>query len=171
MERYCSWIFHDDLSIKIVSSSLQINSQSTRTEERFLIDSFIYLLCICRNLVKLENRFWTIQIDQMGTIGLLCSNWPPKSSQECSSPDLCSALGLRYDPMLLVLMTVIYEWMKRLFMWQCAVWEKYFIELKVFHGLLINGTLQVWRRDVIAVLDSSVMSWMDLKGKVMQFNL
>jgi len=31
----------------------------------------------------------------------------------------------------------------------------YFIELKVLHGLLINGTLQVWMRDVIAVLDSS----------------
>lgn len=103
-------IFLDDLSMKLVSSSLQINFQSTRTEEWFLINSFIYLLCICRNLMKLENHFWTIQIDQMRTIGLLCSNYPTKSSQECSSHDLCSALGLRYDPMLLVLMTDSYLW-------------------------------------------------------------
>jgi hypothetical protein len=47
---------------------------------------------------------------------------------------------------------------------------QYFIELKVLHGLLINGTLQVWMRDVIAVLDSSVSSCMDFQGKVMQFN-
>jgi hypothetical protein len=47
---------------------------------------------------------------------------------------------------------------------------QYFIELEVLHGLLINGTLQVWMRDVIAVLDSSVSSCMDFQGKVMQFN-
>jgi hypothetical protein len=47
---------------------------------------------------------------------------------------------------------------------------QYFIELKVLHGLLINGTLQVWMRDVIAVLDSSVSSCKDFQGKVMQFN-
>lgn len=185
MERYCSWIFLDDLSMKLVSSSLQINFQSTRTEEWFLINSFIYLLCICRNLMKLENHFWTIQIDQMRTIGLLCSNYPTKSSQECSSHDLCSALGLRYDPMLLVLMTDSYLWVdeKAIYVTVCCVREvmmrvnearkyllQYFIELKVLHGLLINGTLQVWMRDVIAVLDSSVSSCMDFQGKVMQFN-
>jgi hypothetical protein len=47
---------------------------------------------------------------------------------------------------------------------------QYFIELEVLHGLLINGTLQVWMRDVIAVLDSSVSSCKDFQGKVMQFN-